>query len=335
MVAAVDGVSLCLPRGRTVALVGETGCGKTVLGLSLMRLVPPPGRVSHGRVMLHVDPGEGVTDLLTLPERRMRALRGGRLAMIFQEPLSALNPVLSVGAQIVEAVELHQAVRGRAARSAAADLLARVGLADPRRRLHDYPHQLSGGMQQRMLIAMALACRPLVLIADEPTTALDGPTQAQILDLLRAVQAETALSLLLITHDLRVVAQIADRVYVMYAGRIVEHGSVSAVLGTPAHPYTQALLGCTPRLDGPIGRLPVIPGSVPDPAHFPAGCRFHPRCALAERLGREAGRPTAVVRRSDESVMVTASCQVAHKGDERGPALREIKPDHFAACWEL
>ena len=335
-IAAVDGVSLTVPRAGTVALLGETGCGKSVTALSLMRLIPsPPGRIRTGRAVLYPKPGAAGIDVLALSERRMRSVRGRRLAMVFQEPMSSLNPVFTVGAQIVEAIRLHRRLPGRAAWKLARDLLDRVGIPDPQRRVREYPHQMSGGMQQRVMIAMALACRPLLLIADEPTTALDVTTQAQILDLLRELQGESGMSILIIAHDLGVVAELADQVYVMYAGRIVEHGPVQAVLGRPAHPYTQALLRCAPRLEGTTERLRVIPGGVPDPADYPPGCRFHPRCAHAERIARETDRPTVRVRRGDDDVTVPASCRAGRSGDEHGPPLCEIKPDHFAACWEL
>ena len=335
-VAAVDGVSLTVRRQETVALLGESGCGKSVTALSLMRLISsPPGRIRTGRVVLCPNPGDTGIDLLTLSEKQMRSIRGGRLAMVFQEPMTSLNPVFSVGAQIVEAIELHQHLRGREAWRLAEDMLAHVGIPDPPHRVREYPHQMSGGMQQRVMIAMALACKPLLLIADEPTTALDVTTQAQILDLLRKLQADTGMSILIISHDLGVVAELADRVYVMYAGRIVEHGPVKAVLKHPAHPYTRALFECTPRLEGTRERLQVIPGSVPDPIEYPTGCRFHPRCALAERKGRRPDRPTVIVQRGDEEVAIAASCCVGRAADGGGPSLSKVDPDHYAACWEL
>ncbi len=335
-VAAVDGVSLTIPRRETVALLGESGCGKSVTALSLMRLIPsPPGRIRASRIVLYPEPDDTGIDLLPLSEKQMRSIRGGRLAMVFQEPMTSLNPVFSVGAQIVEAIELHQRLRGREAWRLAEDMLARVGIPDPSRRAREYPHQMSGGMQQRVMIAMALACQPLLLIADEPTTALDVTTQASILDLLRKLQADTGMSILIISHDLGVVAELADRVYVMYAGRIVEHGPVKAVLGQPAHPYTQALFECTPRLEGTRERLQVIPGSVPDPTDYPSGCRFHPRCALAERKGRRPDRPTVVVQRGDEEVAIAAWCRAGRVADGGGPSLSKVGVDHYAACWEL
>ncbi|MFH0982289.1 MAG: ABC transporter ATP-binding protein [Planctomycetota bacterium] len=335
-VTAVDGVSLTVPRGQTVALLGESGCGKSVTALSLMRLIPsPPGRLRTGRVVLYPESGGAGVDLLALSEKQMRSIRGRRLAMVFQEPMTSLNPVFTVGAQIVEAIELHQHLRGRAAWKLAQDMLERVGIPDPPGCVREYPHQLSGGMQQRVMIAMALACRPLLLIADEPTTALDVTTQAQILDLLRTLQADTGMSLLIISHDLGVVAQIANWVYVMYAGKIVEYGPIQAIFERPAHPYTQALFRCTPRIERTIERLQVIPGSVPDPADYPSGCRFHPRCALTERLARETGRPTATVHRGEEPLTVVASCRDGHDHDGQGPPLRQVDPGHFAACREL
>ena len=335
-VAAVDGISLTIPRARTTALVGESGCGKSVTALSLMRLIPsPPGHVRSGRVVLYAEPDEAGVDLLALAERQMRAVRGRRLAMVFQEPMTSLNPVFTVGAQIVEAIRLHRRLHGRKAWELARDLLDRVGIPDPQHRAREYPHQLSGGMQQRVMIAMALACRPLLLIADEPTTALDVTTQAQILGLLGELQAKSGMSILLITHDLGIVAELADDVYVMYAGRIVEHGPVQTVLARPAHPYTRALLQCAPRLEGVAERLHVIPGNVPDPADYPPGCRFHPRCAQTERIARKTHRPTVVEPRGDDDVTNLASCRAGRNGDEHGPPLREVKANHSAACWEL
>jgi len=299
---AVDGVSWGLPRGKTLALVGESGCGKSVTALSIMRLVPdPPGRIVGGQVLL-----EG-RDLLALAEAQMRRIRGNRIAMIFQEPMTSLNPVFTVGNQIVEAIELHQNIRGRAAWRLAVEMLQRVGIPAPAQRVHEYPHQLSGGMRQRVMIAMALSCHPDVLIADEPTTALDVTIQAQILDLLRKLQAETGMSILLITHDLGVVAEIADEVCVMYASRIVERAGVHELFGNPRHPYTRGLFRSMPRLAAHKDRLEVIPGSVPNPLHFPSGCKFHPRCALAP------------------------GCERCRSED---PPLVEHGPGHWVACWK-
>ena len=275
-IPAVDGVSLSVPRGRTLGVVGESGCGKSVLSLSVMRLVPPPGRVAAGRVLL-----DG-RDLLSLPLSAMRDVRGSQVAMIFQEPMTSLNPVHSVGAQIVEAMGAHdRAASEKAMRNAAVAALRRVRIPSPERRFDEYPHQLSGGMRQRVMIAMALACRPRLLIADEPTTALDVTVQAQILDLLRELQAETGMAMVLITHDLGVVAEMADEVAVMYAGRVVERGDAAELFDDPQHPYTIGLLGSIPRLSEERDRLLSIEGSVPPPFALPSGCRFHPRCPFA------------------------------------------------------
>ncbi|WP_420992159.1 ABC transporter ATP-binding protein [Cupriavidus sp. 30B13] len=274
---AVDGVSLSVARGETVALVGESGSGKSVTAYSVLRLIPRGrGRIAGGQVLF-----DG-TDLLTLPDAAIRAIRGNRIAMIFQEPLSALNPVLSIGQQIAEAIRLHRPLSARAAWERAVALLEQVQIPSPQRRAHDFPHQLSGGMRQRAMIAIALACEPDLLIADEPTTALDVTTQAQILDLLRRLQAEHGMGLLLITHDLGVVAEVADRAAVMYAGRVVEEGPVEALFAAPAHPYTQGLLASLALDELPPGaRLPEIPGTVPSLLAMPPGCAFAPRCAHA------------------------------------------------------
>ncbi len=265
----------------------------------------------------------------------MRDIRGNRIAMIFQEPTTSLNPVFSLGEQIAEAIELHQPLRGKAAWAAAVEVLHRVGIAAPERRAHDYPHQLSGGMCQRVMIAMALSCQPSLLIADEPTTALDTTVQLQILELLRSLQAESGMSILMITHDLGVVARLADDVYVMYAGRIVEHGRADALLSDPLHPYTQGLLACVPRLSDRGERLAVIPGRVPDPRDAPAGCRFHPRCQrtvdAARRLGREA-----VAIESELSAPALKSCVEPDPDDPSAAiALRELDPGRFVACSEV
>ncbi len=294
--AAVDGVDLEVPRGRTLGIVGESGCGKSVLSLSVMGLVPRPGRVAEGRVVL-----EG-RDLLALPPSEMRRVRGGQVAMIFQEPMTSLNPVHSVGAQIMEAMRAHEP-GARDLRGRAIEALRRVRIPSPERRFEEYPHQLSGGMRQRVMIAMALACNPRVLIADEPTTALDVTVQAQILDLLRALQAETGMAIILITHDLGVVAEMADEVAVMYAGRVVERAPVAALFDDPQHPYTIGLLGSVPRLDEDRARLLAIEGSVPPPFALPPGCRFAPRCPFA-----------------------VAACR------EEVPGLRGIGPGHGVAC---
>jgi oligopeptide/dipeptide ABC transporter ATP-binding protein len=279
----VDGVSLQLERGEILALVGESGCGKTTLALSLLRLIPePPGRIApEARVEL-----DGV-DVLRLEGEALRRVRGGGIACVFQEPGSSLNPVLTVGTQIAETVQAHAALARPAARARARELLATVGLSDPERRLGQYPHELSGGMQQRVMIAIALAGAPSVLVADEPTTALDVTIQAQILDLLADLRRRLGLAVLFITHDLGVAAALADRVAVMYAGQIVETGATAQVLAHPMHPYTEALLGAVPRVDRPVERLRVIPGQPPPATQWPGGCRFHPRCPHAwERCER-------------------------------------------------
>ena len=351
-VAAVDGVSLSIPRDRTVALVGESGCGKSVTALSIMRLIPqPPGRIAGGRILFTDSPGnakrrgadgngasgDDCVDLLKLSGKEMRSIRGNRIAMVFQEPMTSLNPVFSVGEQIVEAIELHQPLRGKAAWSAAVEMLHRVGIAGAAERARDYPHQMSGGMRQRVMIAMALSCRPALLIADEPTTALDVTTQAQILELLRSLQTESGMSVLLITHDLGVVAQHADYVYVMYAGRIVEHAPVAELFADPLHPYTQGLMRCLPVISKSAQRkrrLEVIPGSVQDPSEFPSGCRFHPRCSLSTKLAKEPGRQS-VAPDGESATKVLRSCVESCKGEPSGmPELAELMPKHYVACRE-
>ena len=274
-VRAIGGVGFDVAKGRTLAVVGESGCGKSVTALSVMGLIPdPPGRVVGGEIFF------GKSDLLKVSEKRMRVIRGNRIAMIFQEPMTSLNPVYSVGYQILEAVQLHQKLDAVKGREHVIEMLRLVGIADPDQRMDEYPHQLSGGMRQRVMIAMALSCSPSLLIADEPTTALDVTIQAQILELLRELQDRTGMSVLLITHDLGVVAENADDVVVMYAGRVVEKASVGELFEKPMHPYTEGLLRSLPRLGDRRKRLEVIGGSVPDPLNFPTGCRFHPRCPL-------------------------------------------------------
>jgi peptide/nickel transport system ATP-binding protein len=277
---AVDDLSFSVRRGETLAIVGESGCGKSVTALSLMRLVPdPPGRIVGGTIAL-----EG-TELLTLDEPEMRKIRGNRISMIFQEPMTSLNPVMRIGDQIVEAVRLHRSMSSQQARDVAIEMLRLVRIPEPARRAREYPHQLSGGMRQRAMIAMALACRPALLIADEPTTALDVTIQAQILALILDLQKEFGTGLVLITHDLGVVAQTAQRVIVMYAGRKVEEASVEALFAAPRHPYTRGLMASIPAVPAPgiaaPERLNEIPGTVPSLVRLPKGCAFAPRCALA------------------------------------------------------
>ena len=298
-VRAVDGVDLSLERGRTLGIVGESGCGKSVTALSIMGLIPrPPGKIAGGEVRFE---GE---DLLKVPPRRMRDLRGDKLSMIFQEPMTSLNPAFPVGEQISEAILRHKKVNKLQAQNQAVDMLRKVRIPSPERRARDYPHQLSGGMRQRVMIAMALACNPRLLIADEPTTALDVTIQAQILELMRLLRAELGTAIILITHDLGVIAELADDVIVMYAGQVIERCAASRLFSEPQHPYTVGLLGSIPRLHLEQSRLSAIEGIVPDAAAFPQGCRFHPRC------------PFAVDQcRSDI------------------PVLKEVKTNHYAACW--
>jgi len=280
VVRAVDRVSFDLEESQTIGIVGESGCGKSVTALSLMRLVAtPPGRIESGRVLL-----DG-KNLLELPEREMRAIRGNSISMIFQEPMTSLNPVYTVGAQIVEAIRMHQDKSRREAREHAIEMLRLVGIPSPESNVEAYPHQLSGGMRQRVMIAMALACEPKVLVADEPTTALDVTIQAQILELLRKLQQKMKMAVVLITHDLGVVAEVAETVVVMYAGRIVERGSVRDIFARPRHPYTRGLLDSIPKpgvVKGAKRRLPTIEGVVPDLHALPPGCAFAERCSLAE-----------------------------------------------------
>ncbi len=277
---AVDGIDFTLDRGEMLGIVGESGCGKSVTSLSIMRLVAePPGHVS-GEILFE---GE---DLLTLSDARIRAIRGNAIGMIYQEPMAALNPVYPIGLQIAEAVELHRGASRSQALARAADMLRLVGIPAPTQRLGDYPHQLSGGMRQRVMIAMALACEPRLLIADEPTTALDVTIQAQILELIKGLRRELGMAVMLITHDLGVVAEMCERVIVMYAGRIVEEGDVLSIFTNPLHPYTEALLASMPRLDLPRGRLRAIEGAVPDPHAPRAGCAFAPRCAHVQERCR-------------------------------------------------
>ncbi|MEE8116180.1 MAG: ABC transporter ATP-binding protein [Gemmatimonadales bacterium] len=274
---AVDGVSFDLAEGETLALVGESGSGKTVTALSILRLIPEPaGRIAPGSRIEFAG-----RDLMSLSPRELREVRGAEIAMIFQEPMTSLNPVLTVGMQIAETVLAHEAASKREARERALDMLRLVGIADAESRLKSYPHELSGGMRQRVMIAIALVCRPRILIADEPTTALDVTIQAQILDLLTDLKRRLGMAMILITHNLGIAAGIADRVAVMYGGRIVEVAPTVDLYREPAHPYTDGLLRAAPRLDGPDRPTPSIPGSVPPATNWPSGCRFHPRCQYA------------------------------------------------------
>ncbi|MBW1699875.1 MAG: ABC transporter ATP-binding protein [Deltaproteobacteria bacterium] len=276
LVKAVDGIDFSIPKGSTVGIVGESGCGKSVTSLSIMRLLPsPPAKIGSGEIIL-----EGL-NLLTKTEAEMRAIRGNSISMIFQEPMTSLNPVLSIGKQITEAILLHTKTNKRRARQQAIDALRMVGIPSPERRVDEYPHQMSGGMRQRAMIAMALSCRPRLLIADEPTTALDVTIQAQILVLMERLRRELGMAVMLITHDLAVVAEVVSRVYVMYAGKIVETADTKTIFKNPHHPYTRGLIGSIPRLDEDKDRLQIIKGTIPNPVDMPPGCRFHPRCDYA------------------------------------------------------
>ncbi len=297
---AVDGVSFAVGRGQTLGLVGESGCGKSVSAFSIMRLVPdPPGRIEAGQILLRG------RDLLALDEEEMRRVRGDDIAMIFQEPMTSLNPVLTCGFQIAEAVVLHQQVPMQEARARAVEMLQLVGIPAPEQRIDEYPHQLSGGMRQRVMIAMALSCNPDVLLADEPTTALDVTIQAQILELLESLQQSLQMAIVMITHDLGVIAETADQVAVMYAGQIVEYAETQLLFTRPRHPYTRGLLRSIPRLDDEQERLDIIPGVVPDARAFPPGCRFAPRCPLAD-----------------------AHCRA------EVPPLEEVEAGHWTSCWK-
>jgi oligopeptide/dipeptide ABC transporter ATP-binding protein len=288
-VKAVDGVSFHIDKGETLGVVGESGSGKSVTSLSTMRLIPqPPGRFAAGEIKF-----EG-QDLLKKSEREMRKIRGNEISMIFQEPMTSLNPVYTVGDQIAEAIVLHQGKTRKQAMKMATEMLDLVGIPEPGKRVKNYPHQMSGGMRQRVMIAMALSCGPKLLIADEPTTALDVTIQAQILDLMRQLQSEIGMSILFITHDLGVVAEIADRVVVMYAGRAVEEADVNDIYGKPQMPYTRGLLNSIPRVDKAAihqERLEAIPGNVPNPLALPEGCAFHPRCKYMQDACKDAIPP--------------------------------------------
>jgi peptide/nickel transport system ATP-binding protein len=298
VVRAVDGVSFEVNPGETLAVVGESGSGKSVSALSILKLVPqPPGRIVEGRILF-----KG-RDLVPLTNAEMRAIRGKEISMIFQEPMTSLNPVYTCGEQIIETLVLHERLNRRDARVRAIQMLDRVGIPAAAQRIDEYPHQMSGGMRQRVMIAMALACHPAVLIADEPTTALDVTIQAQILELLKELQGELGMAVVLITHDLGIVAETADRVAVMYGGQVVEYSAVRAAFKQPLHPYTAGLQASLPKLGVVVDRLRVIPGTVPNPARFPIGCRFHPRCPV----------------RIEKCL--------------QDPALEPYLPNHLARCW--
>ena len=309
-VPAVDGVSLSIERGKTLGLVGESGCGKSVTAMSILQLVAAPGKIEKGQILLSLGRGEESTtaiDLVSLPEGELRKIRGGRIGMIFQEPMTSLNPVFTIGSQITETLHLHRQLSREAARARALEMLKLVRVADPERRLEEYPHQLSGGMRQRVMIAMALACEPDLVIADEPTTALDVTIQAQILELLADLRQRLGTAILLITHDLGVVAETCDDVAVMYAGKIVERAPADELFARPRHPYTIGLLRSRPEAAGRgEGQLKTIPGMVPPPQDFPSGCRFHPRC--------------------DHARLPRCTSEL--------PELREITPGHFVRCHE-
>ncbi len=303
VVKPVEDVSLVIPRGKTLGLVGESGCGKSVTALSVIGLISRPGRIVGGRIVLHETDGKQ-TVLNDLSQDRMRQIRGARISMIFQEPMTSLNPVFTIGSQIMEAIRLHQKVGAAEARKRALEVLRQVRIPAPESRLGNYPHEFSGGMRQRAMIAMALSCRPSLLIADEPTTALDVTIQAQILDLLRNLQAQQHMSILMITHDLGIIAETADDVAVMYASKVQEYASIRKLFENPLHPYTHGLFNSRPELGRPkTDRLVTIEGTVPSPQIFPGGCKFHPRCPFAQER-----------------------C----KTDE--PALREIVPGHTVRC---
>lgn len=305
IVEALDGIDLHVGKGKTEGLVGESGCGKTVTGLSIMGLVPSPGRILEGEILFQ---GE---DLLKKNRREMQRIRGNHISMIFQDPWSCLNPVLTIGTQVMEVFRLHRGMGAAESRSEAIKMLELVGIPDPLIRMKEYPYQLSGGMRQRIMIAIALSCSPSLLIADEPTTALDVTIQAQILNLLKELVEETEASLLLITHDLSVVAEICENVTVMYAGTIMERAPVRDLFKNPLHPYTRGLLDSIPRIDTEVKRLKPIEGTVPDLGHPPSGCRFHPRCPQAlEVCSRQ--RPGAVEMAKGHFLSCWNSAREAH-----------------------
>lgn len=302
VVKAVDGVDLHVKRGETVGIVGESGCGKSVTSLSIMRLIGAPGKIIEGKITF-----DGA-DLLRYSEKQMTQIRGNRISMIFQQPTTCLNPVFKVGDQIAEVLNIHQSLGKEAGWKRSVELLRMVGIAEPQKRVHSYPHEISGGQAQRVMIAMALACAPELLIADEPTTALDVTIQAQILDLMRDLREKTGTSIVLITHDMGVIAEMAERVVVMYAGQVVEEADVKTLFAKPLHPYTQGLLGSIPVLGKVRERLDVIPGNVPNLLNPPLACRFEPRCQACQGTARERCRAEV-------------------------PPLREIEPGHWVRTW--
>ena len=317
---AVDGVSFRISEGEVLGIVGESGSGKSVTSLSLMRLVPqPPGQIVAGSgIRLR---GE---DLVTASEKRMREIRGNDIAMIFQEPMTSLNPVFTVGEQIAESIRLHRKVNNKEARAGAVEMLRLVGIPNPDERVDHYPHQLSGGQRQRVMIAMALSCEPALLIADEPTTALDVTIQAQILELLAGLRQRLGMAIVLITHDLGVVAEVCDRVAVMYAGEIVEEGSVEQIFEHPRHPYTEGLMRAIPRLGEKAKRLAVIPGTVPSATAWPVGCRFHTRCPYGWDL---------CVQRHPELFATHLESRVAQRVSGQGSRTENPNVGHRSRCW--
>lgn len=319
-VRAVDGVSFKMKRKSILAIVGESGCGKSVTAYSILRLIQKPGKIVGGQILLHPK-DEAPIDISKLTEKdeQLFRIRGGLASMIFQEPMSALSPVHTIGDQITEAVLLHQDTTRQQAEQRAADMLSRVGIPNAIVRLKQYPHELSGGMRQRVVIAMALVCRPQLLIADEPTTALDVTIQAQIMKLIKDLQAELSMGVMLITHDLGVVAQLAEEVAVMYLGRIVEKGNVRTILKNPKHPYTRALLQSLPSLHGSNEELPSIKGSVPALTNIPSGCPFHPRCEHAKAGVCDVGSPPPLERVGEKGVDHLAACVRVHELDQSPP----------------
>ena len=300
IVKAVDGVTFEVFPGETLGIVGESGCGKSVTSLSIMRLLDEKGEIAGGKIIFDDQ------DVMAIPESKMMKIRGNDMAMIFQEPMTALNPVFTIGFQIMEAILLHQDVDEKKARKMAIDMLKKVGIPEPEKRIDEYPHELSGGMRQRAMIAMSLSCNPKLLFADEPTTALDVTIQAQILELMKSLQDQYGMALVMITHDLGVIAEMAQRVVVMYAGKVVEYADVHTLFKNPRHPYTWGLMNAIPKLDEDKEVLYNIPGVVPDPLDFPDGCRFNTRCPLA-----------------------TDKCR------KEEPPLVEIESEHTAACWHI